>query len=164
MRRRFATILLSRHKNMWKAQTMLSSNTMPRSRPGLVILFILLATGATVAQDACAQIEQPLTDVLRQEYASLAATALDLGDTLDQIEVETVLQSGRWSVAYVTPPEAESGYLFFEETDGQKQFKDVWGGFATVSERTETAKWAETLGAPSDLSTCFASIAASAED
>jgi hypothetical protein len=143
---------------------MLSSGIVLRSRVGLAVLSILLATGVAVAQDACANIEQPMTDALKQEYATLAAAALADGETPDQIEVDTVLQSGGWSVAYVTPAEVEPGYMFFEEADGKKQFKDVWGGFATVSEQPETAKWAEALGAPADLSACFASLAASAED
>lgn len=143
---------------------MLNSNVRFRYRTGLAILSIVLATGATAAQDACASIEQPLTDALKQEYAALAAAALDDGETPDQIEVNTVLQSGGWSVAYVTPSETEPGYVFFEETDGKKQFRDVWGGIATISEQPETAKWAETLGAPADLSACFATLAASADD
>lgn len=143
---------------------MLTSNVFRRSRVGLAIGSLLLAMGAAAAQDVCANIEQPLTDALKQEYAGLAAAALDGGGTPDQIEVDTILQSGAWSVAYVTPPEMEPGYMFFEKAGGKKEFKDVWGGFATVSEQPETAKWAETLGAPADLSACFASLAASDED
>src|SRR5690606_702943 len=46
--------------------------------------------------------------------------------------------------------------FFFEEVDGHKQFRDVWGGMAEPSERPELIEWARNLGAPENLATCFA--------
>jgi hypothetical protein len=52
---------------------------------------------------------------------------------------------------------------FFEDVDGEKQFREVWGGIALVSEHAEQVAWAEALGAPSDLAACFADATATEE-
>lgn len=125
---------------------------------------LISSSPAPLAQDACEGIEQTLTDDLQQDYAALTAQALEEDVTPEEVEVMAVLQSGTWSAAYVQTPVADPGYMFFEEADGQRQFKDVWGGMASASERPEITAWAEDLGAPADLATCFAQMAATDDD
>lgn len=128
------------------------------------ICLLISSSTAAFAQDACGGIEQPLTDELKQDYAALAAQLMEDDVAPEQVEVMAVLKSGAWSTAYVQTPVADPGYMFFEEAEGQKQFKDVWGGTASASERPEITAWAEDLGAPADLATCFAEMAASDDE
>lgn len=123
----------------------------------------LLLAAPAFAQEICAGIEVKPTEAITKEYVDLTAEALK-ESAPGPIKVEKVLVSGAWSVAYIVPQNLDPGYAFFKDTDGKKIFKDVWGGFATVAERTEIATWGETLGAPADLAACFASLAGSAED
>lgn len=140
-----------------------SLKTYTFQRTALVMSAVLLLAAPAIAQDVCTGIEVEPTAAITKEYADLTAEALKESSP-GPITVEKVLVSGAWSVAYIVPQDLDPGYAFFEDTDGKKIFKEVWGGLATVSEQPETAKWAETLGAPADLAACFASLAASAED
>lgn len=142
----------------------LRATTKPRSALLAAACLLISSSPAALAQDVCEGIEQTLTDELRQDYAALVAAAVEEDVTPEQVEVMAVLQSGAWSAAYVQTPVADPGYMFFEETSGQKQFKDAWGGMASASERPEITAWAEDLGAPADLATCFADMAATDDD
>ena len=55
--------------------------------------------------------------------------------------------------------DSEDGFFFFKETRGRKQFKEVWGGWADPSEKSELIKWAAKLGVPTGLAACFADVA-----
>ncbi|UHD43802.1 hypothetical protein LUX29_11885 [Aureimonas altamirensis] len=111
------------------------------------------------AQEACLSIDTGLTVVRAQEYAPLIAKAAD-GTTPEQVEFLSFMQSGNWSVVYAATPVADPGYFFFETVQGKGQFKDVWAGMADPSDRPELIKWAEKLGSPTVLATCFAETAA----
>lgn len=130
---------------------------------GAATLSLMLVSTAAVAQEACASLDTALTFVRAQEYAPLIANAAE-GTTPEQVEFLSFVQSGNWSAVYAATPVADPGYFFFETVGEEKQFKDVWGGMASVSEQPELVTWAEALGAPADLAACFAESAASAED
>lgn len=130
-----------------------------RSFQGVVIVSLALASSASVAQDACGSLDTALTDARAQEYAPLISQVAE-GTAAQEVEFISFMESGSWSVAYAATPVADPGYFFFEDVAGEKQFKDVWGGVASVSEQPELVAWAEQLGAPADLSACFAETAA----
>jgi len=123
------------------------------------IFSLLLTSPAVMAQETCFSLDTALTVVRAQEYASLIAQAAE-GTTPEQVEFLSFVESGSWSVVYAATPVADPGYFFFEKVSGKNQFKDVWSGMADPSEQPELVKWAETLGAPTDLATCFAETAA----
>ena len=123
------------------------------------IFSLLLASPAVMAQETCLSLDTALTVVRAQEYAPLIAQAAE-GTTPEQVEFLSFAESGSWSVVYAATPVADPGYFFFEKVSGKNQFKDVWSGMADPSEQPELVKWAETLGAPTELATCFAETAA----
>ena len=123
------------------------------------IFSLLLTSPAVTAQETCFSLDTALTVVRAQEYAPLIAQAAE-GTTPEQVEFLSFVESGRWSVVYAATPVADPGYFFFEKVSGKNQFKDVWSGMADPSEQPELVKWAETLGAPTELATCFAETAA----
>ncbi len=72
------------------------------------------------------------------------------------MKVGAIMESGGWSVIYVSTPVSDDGVMFFQMAGGKKRFRDIWGGYADPSERSELASWARKLGAPQDLARCFA--------
>lgn len=123
------------------------------------IFSLLFTSPAVMAQETCFSLDTALTVVRAQEYAPLIAQAAE-GTTPEQVEFLSFVESGSWSVVYAATPVADPGYFFFEKVSGKNQFKDVWSGMADPSEQPELVKWAETLGAPTELATCFAETAA----
>lgn len=134
-----------------------------RLRSAAVILSLILGPSAAPAQEACVSLDTALTVVRAQEYAPLISDVVE-GTMPEQVEFLSFMQGGNWSAVYAATPVAEPGYFVFEAVDGQKQFKDVWGGVAFVSERPELVAWADALGAPADFAACFAQTAANIED
>lgn len=129
---------------------------------GAAVLSLMLVSSVAIAQDDCASLNTGITLVQVQEYAPLIADAV--GTTPEEVEFLSITQSGNWSAVYAATPVADPGYFFFENVDGEKQFKDVWGGIASASEREEVVAFAEDLGAPDDLAACFADQVAVVED
>jgi len=126
---------------------------------GAAVSALMLISSAAMAQEACVSLDNALTFVRAQEYAPLIAKAAE-GTKPEQVEFMSFAESGNWSVVYAATPVADPGYFFFEKVGGKTQFKDVWGGMADASEQPELVKWAETLGAPTELANCFAETAA----
>lgn len=127
------------------------------------VLSLMFASSVAVAQDdACLSLDTAITVAVAQEYAPLVAEAAET--TPEEVEFLSFMRSGNWSAVYAAVPTADPGYFFFEDVDGQKQFKDVWGGIAYASERDEQIAFAEGLGAPADLAACFADHTAVIEE
>lgn len=133
-----------------------------RFSQGAVVLSLILMSPAVMAQEACFSLDTALTVVRAQEYAPLIAQAVE-GTTPEQVEFLSFVESGNWSVVYAATPVADPGYFFFESVGGEKQFRDVWGGMASASERDEQVAWAGALGAPSELAECFADLTATGD-
>ena len=123
------------------------------------LCFLTAISFPALAQEACLSLDTALTLVRAQEYAPLIAQAAE-GTTPEQVEFLSFMESGNWSAVYAATPVADPGYFFFERVNSTNQFKDVWAGMADSSDQPELVKWAETLGAPTDLATCFAETAA----
>lgn len=135
-------------------------------RTCLAATTVILATTGTYAlagaDDACASVDTDLTDLRAGEYADLIASSFseDLEPSErflpSDVEIYAFLESGDWSAVNAAIPTADIAMLFFEKVGNEKQFRDAWGGMAESSERPELIDWAEALGAPQDLATCFA--------
>lgn len=132
----------------------------------LAVITVILATTGTQAladaDDACADIDTDLTDQRVIEYRDLIASTfsgeLEPSERLlpSDVEIYAFLESGDWSAVNAAIPTADIAMLFFEKVGDEKQFRDAWGGMAVPSERPELVEWAEALGAPQELATCFA--------
>jgi hypothetical protein len=122
-----------------------------------------LGAGSALAagQDhhVCAGVDTRLSPSRTQEYTGLVAAAVGKTVKPSQVEIIKFLTSGSWSAVYASTPVADPGYLFFQEVDGKKQFRDAWGGMAQSSDRPELIAWAKKLGAPESLAACFADTA-----
>ena len=116
----------------------------------------LPAMNAEAADHACVGVDTSLTDARKREYASLVAGSVTIKVNPSTVDFQNFMTAGAWSAVYVSMPNAEPGFFFFEIVDGRKRFKDVWGGFAVPEDRPELIKWATALGAPATLAGCFA--------
>lgn len=116
----------------------------------------MMLTSAFAANSACDGVEVEMTQARKHEYAPLVAAAMDNSFKPAQTKFLSIMESGAWSAAYVSIPDADDGVMFFQTVNGKKQFRDVWGGFAVPSEKPELVAWAKKLGAPDKLARCFA--------
>jgi len=116
----------------------------------------LLSGEAIAADHACTGLDTNLTDARKHEYATLVASSMTVKIKPSTVSLMNFMTSGSWSAVYASTPESDPGFFFFQTVNGQKQFKEVWGGFAVPEDRPELIKWARALGAPENLATCFA--------
>ena len=123
--------------------------------PASIALFCLLP-GIASAATPCVGVDEALTSARKQEYAALVADFLRNKAKPSQIKIMGFMREGAWSVTYAATPVRDDGYVFFEQTQGGKRGKDVWGGMGEPSEQPEIAAWAKKLGAPDNLARCFA--------
>ncbi|NTG30069.1 hypothetical protein G6L33_22865 [Agrobacterium rhizogenes] len=119
---------------------------------------LLLSVGAAVATDRCQDIKVAITDLRKQEYGALVASAMETKIKASQVRFYSILESGVWSAAYVSTPASDDGVMFFETVNGKKRFRDVWGGWADPSEIPELIAWAKKLGVSKDIASCFAKL------
>lgn len=108
------------------------------------------------AQGACAGVDMQLTPARSSEYAGLVAAVVEEGVRPEEVDTSLFMGSGDWSVVLVSTPVSDPGYFFFEESDGRKQFRDVWGGVIERADVPGVIEWASALGPPGDLVECFA--------
>lgn len=121
--------------------------------------------GVAYADEPCTSVTIDLTAEREQDYAGLIAKSISaLLDPSEEplrpsdVDIYNILEIGNWSAVYGDMPTADTAMFFFEEVNGEKQFKDVWGGRADPSDRAELVAWAEALGAPDELATCFTQV------
>lgn len=132
-----------------------------RLRPGIIALMsafasLILCYPASATSDPCDGVDTALTDARKHQYATRIANSLTIKVKPSTVIFDSFMTSGAWSAVYAATPETEWGFFFFETVSGQKQFKDVWGGFAVEEDRPELIAWAKALGAPESLAKCFA--------
>ena len=130
---------------------------------GAATLSLMVLTLPALAQESCAELDTALTVVRAQEFAPLVAQAAE-GTKPEQVEFMDFATSGDWSFVHAATPVADPGFFFFQKVGGKHQFKDVWGGIALASERPEVVSWADALGAPANLTACFADSAVGDEE
>ena len=112
------------------------------------------ASAATIS--SCKTLDTRLTPQRSSECARLAANAMTAKIRPKDVKIRQYMQSGAWSAVYVSTPVSEDGMMFFLSNGKTKQFKGVWGGWATPDDRKELISWAEGIGAPPTLARCFA--------
>lgn len=132
---------------------------------GLAIQAAAPLAGMASAEEPCTGVTTDLTAEREQDYAGLIAKSISAFlDPSEEplrpsdVDIYNILEIGNWSAVYGDMPTADTAMFFFEDVNGDKQFKDVWGGWADPSDRPELVAWAEALGAPEELATCFAHV------
>ena len=116
------------------------------------------AASQTSSSGACKGVDVGLSPARQHEYAALIVTSLTSKVAASNIKIYNFMAYGTWSAAYAGTPISDDGVFFFQKVGGKEQFKDVWGGWADPSDKPDLIKWAETLGAPSSLASCFADL------
>lgn len=129
----------------------------------LVLIMGIIHVVPAHTTDLCATVNQQLTSALKKNYASLISKSLNGKVNPSKVEVDSIMQSGTWTIVYASTPIADPGYFFFDSSTGKNLFKDVWGGIAEKGEAAEIEKWALNLGANKAISSCFAYTVAIAD-
>lgn len=119
---------------------------------------------ANATEPSCSGIEVVPSNADKQEYSDLIAAEIsaDLSpsDRLrsSDVDIYSLLESGGWSAVYGSIPTADAGVFLFESANGTREYRDVWGRSAELSERRELIEWAEQLGAQPDLANCLSHL------
>jgi hypothetical protein len=114
--------------------------------------------GAAEAAQPCAGVDTNMSPERKQEYAALVTKAMTAKIKPSAVKILNYMEAGSWSAVYASTPASDDGVFFFQDDNNQKTFKDVWGGWADPSEKPELIRWARKLGAPQELSKCFADV------
>ena len=109
-------------------------------------------------QRACNGVDTSLFAARKQEYAELVVKAITVKIKASSVTIHDFMADDAWSAVYASTPVSEDGVFFFQNVGHQKQFKDVWGGWAEPSDTPDLIKWARNLGAPASLAACFAAV------
>lgn len=125
---------------------------------GLMSVHAALACSAALAAEPCEAVDTNLSPARKQEYAVLVASALTTKIKPADVKLQNFMGSGAWSAVYVSTPVSDDGVFFFQDVNGKKTFKEVWGGWADPSEKPSLVKWGKKLGVPDDLASCFADV------
>jgi hypothetical protein len=121
----------------------------------LAVPFLVYPAAAAVD---CAGVDQELTKERKTEYAKLISESLKGEVKPAKVEVDSFMQSGKWTVVYASTPVADPGYFFFDSTSGKQTFKDVWGGMADDGDGPKLVKFAKDLGANEKIAACFSKV------
>lgn len=121
----------------------------------LAVPFIVYPAVAAVD---CAGVDQELTKERKTEYAKLISENLKQAVKPAKVEVDSFMQSGKWTVVYASTPVADPGYFFFDSTSGKQTFRDVWGGMADDGDGPKLVKFAKDLGANEKIAACFSKV------
>jgi hypothetical protein len=119
----------------------------------------VLAASKPAQRPACEGVDIRLPPARIREYAGLVAQSVTTKVKPSQVSVHSFIASGPWSAVSASMSDSEDGFFFFKETRRRKQFKEVWGGWADPSEKSQLIGWAAKLGAPTGLAACFSDVA-----
>ncbi|MBO1027562.1 hypothetical protein IPU75_22985 [Ochrobactrum sp. SD129] len=122
-----------------------------------VLAFQFLVYPAVAAVD-CAGVDQELTKERKTEYAKIISDSLKEKVKPAKVEVDSFMQSGKWTVVYASTPVADPGYFFFDSNSGKQTFKGVWGGMADEGDGPKLVKFAKDLGANEEIAACFSKV------
>jgi hypothetical protein len=75
-------------------------------------------TSAFAADNACDGVKVEVTKARKQEYAALVVSAMENKFKPSQAKFITIMESGKWSAAYVSTPVSDDGVMFFQTVNG----------------------------------------------
>jgi len=138
----------------------MSGNSLRWTVSGFALVYAAIVCCAAYAAQPCDGVDTDISPAREQEYAGLVAKAVTAKIKPSTVKFHNFMASGDWSAVYVSTPVGDDGVFFFQNVNGQKQFKEVWGGWADPAEKPDLTKWARKLGAPQNLAACFADVVA----
>ena len=123
-----------------------------------VALALLICSLPAFGADSCANVSTALTAPQKRMYARSISSNLTKWQPPAQIEIDRSLTLGNWTAVWATPKDMEQGIFFFSQGKGGLAFRDVWGGYATPSDKPDIVRWVKKLSpsVPDDFAECFA--------
>ncbi len=126
----------------------------------LTVIAFLMASFSAFAAAPCAKVSTTLTPVQRKMYARSISSNLTKWQSPAQIKIDKALTLENWTAVWATPQNAEQGIFFYSQEKSGLTFHDVWGGYATPSDKPNIVQWVKKLSpsAPDGFAECFAEI------
>jgi CheY-like chemotaxis protein len=133
------------------------SSGIPRGLKSLVCVIFLMISISAFAAGPCASKVTTLTTTQRKMYARSISSNLK-GQSPSTIKVDKALTIGNWTAIWASPKEMEQGIFIYSQEKTGLSFHDVWGGYATPSEKPEIVRWVKQLSTsvPDDFANCLA--------
>jgi hypothetical protein len=124
----------------------------------LVIAVLLVFSGSAVAANPCAGESATLSAAEKKMYARSISSNLTKWQPPDQIKIDKATSLKNWTAVWATPKGVEQGIFFYSQEKSGLTFHDVWGGYATPSEKPGIVQWVKQLSSsvPDDFAQCFA--------
>ena len=118
--------------------------------------FLMISISAFAA-GPCASKVTTLTPTQRKMYARSISSNLK-GQSSSTIKIDKALTIGNWTANWASPKDLEQGVFIYSQEKTGLSFHDVWGGYATSSEKPEIVRWVKQLSTsvPDDFANCFA--------
>jgi hypothetical protein len=124
----------------------------------LTALALLIASFSAFATTPCAKVSTTLTPAQRKMYARSISSKLTKWRPPAQIKIDKALTLENWTAVWATRQNAEQGIFFYSQEKSGLTFHDVWGGYATPSDKPNIVQWVKKLSSsvPDDFAECFA--------
>ena len=124
----------------------------------VLMAFLLARSLSAFAAEPCAKASTQLTPPERKMYARSISSNLFKWQPPAQIKIQKSLVVANWTAVWATPTGAEQGVFFYSEEKGSLVYHDVWGGYATPSEKAKLVQWVKKLSpsVPDEFAQCFA--------
>ncbi|MFC4625700.1 hypothetical protein ACFO1V_10825 [Daeguia caeni] len=127
--------------------------------------FMLLMPSA-LAAPLCGTEKKPNASEIRNYQQLIAKDFVDRlepdneGRALkaDQVELHEIVAMDGWFYARIDTPYSETGYFYYDNTNGKPVFRDVMGGMIEPDAENWLLQWFRDLGAPQSVGKCFTRI------
>lgn len=123
-----------------------------------VITTLLMFSRFAFAANPCAREVTVLTAAQRKMYARSISSNLTKWQPPAAIKIDRALTIDNWTAIWATPKDMEQGVFFYSREKSGLTFHDVWGGFATPSDKPDIVRWVKKLSpsVPDDFAQCAA--------
>jgi hypothetical protein len=122
----------------------------------VVMAFLMISMSAFAAGPCAGKVTTPTT-TQRKMYARSISSNLK-GQSPSTIKIDKTLTIDNWTAIWASPKDMEQGVFVYSQEKTGLTFHDVWGGYATPSEKPEIVRWVKHLSTsvPDDFANCFA--------
>jgi len=113
----------------------------PRCLKSLVIMAFLMISVSAFAAGPCANKVKDLITAERKMYARSISSNLSKWQPPSAVKIDKALTIGNWTAIWASPKDLEQGVFIYSQEKTGLSFHDVWGGYATPSEKPEIVRW-----------------------
>jgi CheY-like chemotaxis protein len=130
----------------------------PHYLKSFLVVALSMASISAFAAGPCAGKVTTPTPAQRTMYARSISSNFSKQQSPSTVEIEKILTLHNWTAIWASPKDMEQGVFIYSQEKTGLSFHDVWGGYATPSEKPEVLRWIKKLSSsvPDDFANCLA--------